>query len=102
MINPNEIMPFDQDPVESLVRLKKTLYKNLLGLDKLEYQIREEINLVTFEPIKREIETRSSIMSRSFFNKSRSANNNTTIKGRRRQHINRIILNNQTNSGGVF
>jgi hypothetical protein len=49
-------MLFDQDPVESLVRLKKTLYKNLLGLDKLEYQIREEINLVTFEPIKREIE----------------------------------------------
>ncbi len=56
MISPYEIMPFDQDPVESLVRLKKTLYKNLLGLDKLEYQIREEINLVTFEPIKREIE----------------------------------------------
>ena len=94
-------MPFDQDPVESLVRLKKSLYKNLLGLDKLEYQIREEINLVTFEPIKREIESRSSMMSRSFFNKSRSANNNTSSIGRKR-HINRIRLNNHATTVGGF
>ena len=94
-------MLFDQDPVESLVRLKKTLYKNLLGLDKLEYQIREEINLVTFEPIKREIESRSSMMSRSFFNKSRSANNNTSSISRKR-HINRIRLNNHATTVGGF
>ena len=92
-------MPFHQDPVESLVRLKKTLYKNLLGLDKLEYQIREYINLLTFEPIKREIESRSTMMSRSFYNKSRSANNNNSSMGRKR-HINRIRLNHQASTGG--